>query len=735
MTLLSTRGAPTTSTNPPHWQMLMHEQRLFPGFGINLTHGDDTHPTLAAVASTSAPSLRHRSSTLKPPKKPPPRLNLHPSPFTAASNGSPIPRPSSHLSRAKPPTHPSAPPTTSHTTATARPPSSGPAPPLVSTPSQLTGIRAHFAQLLPRHAVFLVRLTIHQLNNVPLVRGEFGVRWKVKGVTNGGILGKVKGKAKGKGKVGNAKGNTTPTTTLIFQDAHEGKERTKESDRDSGSLLDHSASVSDTHSIAASSSTHSHSYDYGLPASLPRSRSIGRSHAPTIPHNIPALVVSSNSSHAPSPPVSRSVSGTSITSTPSSTHSKLHTPAHYLSAEWLPQSQTYSPLFANPMHEEPAPSLADTPPADGYTPAKGHTPFVQLRDHNVVWEQTLDFVVQMNVGKESGELGDCPAKLVVMQRVISGDADAPRNPRVGAIHLNLAQYVGAGVVTRRYLLRQSKTNATLKLTIHLEHTGGATSYIAPPLPKGEILSGVTGILDSDTYLNRPRTLGLYSSSSSGSSDSLSSGDTSPSALHPDKDQSKAHGARRRQKNPKRKFFDPSKLPDVRGPRATEKLIEAIFNPAPVTSPTQVNPFTFLIGVYDEQDGAYEGGDQESPRPGCKRQISETSADGNEDSFFYCDTPPKNEVDEQTPEQGAEHRDSESDYHSVRSHRSGSLDASDGEHPLRSKQSLRSIGSRLGLRTDPRNENVATGESMVVKNNGRGGGEEKRMWWQKVLRPA
>jgi hypothetical protein len=40
----------------------------------------------------------------------------------------------------------------------------------------------------------------------------------------------------------------------------------------------------------------------------------------------------------------------------------------------------------------------------------------------------------------------------------------PRNPRLGVVYLNLAQYVDAGVITRRYLLRQSTTNATLKVS-------------------------------------------------------------------------------------------------------------------------------------------------------------------------------------------------------------------------------------------------------------------------------
>ena len=50
-----------------------------------------------------------------------------------------------------------------------------------------------------------------------------------------------------------------------------------------------------------------------------------------------------------------------------------------------------------------------------------------------------------------------------LQRVVHGDPDAPRHPRIGALYLNLAEYVNAGAVTRRYLLRESKINATLKV--------------------------------------------------------------------------------------------------------------------------------------------------------------------------------------------------------------------------------------------------------------------------------
>lgn len=51
---------------------------------------------------------------------------------------------------------------------------------------------------LPRHALFHVRLTIHQLWNVPLVSGDFCVRWKFHKVHS--VRGNGTSKKKGRGK-------------------------------------------------------------------------------------------------------------------------------------------------------------------------------------------------------------------------------------------------------------------------------------------------------------------------------------------------------------------------------------------------------------------------------------------------------------------------------------------------------------------------------------------------------
>ncbi|KAG2159266.1 N-terminal C2 in EEIG1 and EHBP1 proteins-domain-containing protein [Suillus bovinus] len=511
------------------------------------------------------------------------------------------------------------------------PPDPRPKSPIRPASPTHTSFRAQLAHLLPRHAIFLLRLTIHQLSSVPFVNGEFEVRWKFKGVTSGGgLLGKVKS---------NRKGRVTASPTSA-----KGKEKEKLNECE----VDPPNPDADAQSITNSNSSHSHSHDL----------------------SIPSVVVSSNTHVSPA-------STSDTRTTLSSSSRSQHVPPQYLSADWLPQSTP----------PDPSPSLAKSLP-NAYAPAKGHTMFEQLKEHSVVWEHTLDVMVQMGITRETNQLGCCEAKFVVMQRVIPGDPDAPRNPRLGTVSLDLAQYVDAGVVTRRYLLRQSKTNATLKLTVQLEHISGESSYIAPPLPKGEILSGVAGLLDSDIFRTRPRTLDLYAHENSSSS-SVSTISTHSSGKHRPK----------RKKNP----LDASQLPNTRGIRGTEKLIEALFNPVPVTSPGQLTPFTYLheVSLVHSRDPTTE---DEHVRVDVEGEDEARLADES----LYSNS---NSVDLSHPLPAR--LDSESDYQSVYSKWTGSLRA----------PSVKSMAaSRSGV-------NDGVGVSTAVSNTAI---VEKRVWWRKVL---
>ncbi|KAI1786235.1 N-terminal C2 in EEIG1 and EHBP1 proteins-domain-containing protein [Ganoderma leucocontextum] len=387
--------------------------------------------------------------------------------------------------------HPS---NTSASTSSSGASSSTPAPPS-------HGLRSQLGHLIPKHALFQVRLEIEQLSNVPLIKGEFGVRWKFKSVQSAsGLLGKMKGgsrtwsgqkKGKGKAMVGSAMG-VTEEGELFEED---------------GSTQDTTEDEPYADTTDPPKSNHNHDAHRAF-------ESLRAANAST-PHL--------NGHGTPNPP---------------------------------PES---SPPI---VHSMPAVASTQSEPS-------GMTPWAQLQNYNVKWSHSVSVAVQMDVHRDNGDLLPNDLKLVVMQRVVHGDPDAPQQPRLGAVHLNLAEYADAGKVSRRYLLRQSKTNATLKLSIELEHIGGEKHYKPPPLRKGEILASVSGILSNNGLFNTrfARELDLY----------VCADKLEDSAAFPYADK---HGQ-----------VQADRLATSYGVRTTEDLIEALFNPVPSEAAEQT-PFTY-----------------------------------------------------------------------------------------------------------------------------------------------
>jgi len=374
------------------------------------------------------------------------------------------------------------------------------------------GLRAQLHQLLPRHTLFHVRVNIHQLSSVPLVKGQFGVRWKFKNVKSR------------KEKEKHSKG----------------KAKTEESHANSDDGEEHGSGDVDRASVEGS---------------------MDDTHGSHVHLTIPSVLISDGYHSTP----------------PSATSTRSASPnpySQYLTSDWLPPSSL--PFNSTRLDS----SLSSTTSYYRYAPARGMTPYLKLRDHNVVWEHTLNVVVRIDVDRDTMDLLPNELKLVVMQRVISGDIDAPHNPRLGAIYLNLAEYANAGPVTRQYLLSESKTNATMKLTIQLERVGGEEIFKAPPLPKDGVLGGITGILENDVYRTHPRKLDLYGMyyDNEGKGDKHRKGAT----LNLGAD-----------------TFDMSNLSSSYGPRTTETLIEAIFNPVPTHSEKE-SPFTYYVPLEREK---------------------------------------------------------------------------------------------------------------------------------------
>jgi hypothetical protein len=249
----------------------------------------------------------------------------------------------------------------------------------LSHPSGNHGLRTQLGHILPKHATFLVHLHVEQLSNVPLVSGQFGVRWKFKNVHgSAGLLSKMKSRS------------ASSATGLGMR-----KEQTKEQAMAPPEILVHS--------------------EPGLRASVDEHDTLSEGRPST------------------------SVYGQFLSSSPPDTP--------------VPKSAT--PMIVK------GPSMSSERRGE----ARGITDWMSLKNYSVRWDHNVDVLVQMDIHRETGDLLPCELKLVVMQRVVHGDLNAPHQPRLGAIYLNLAEYACQGSVTRRYLLRESKTNATLKVCI------------------------------------------------------------------------------------------------------------------------------------------------------------------------------------------------------------------------------------------------------------------------------
>ena len=158
------------------------------------------------------------------------------------------------------------------------------------------------------------------------------------------------------------------------------------------------------------------------------------------------------------------------------------------------------------------------------------------------------------------------------------------------------------------------------MTIELEYVSGETTYVAPPLPKGEILNEITGFLDNGSVRKRPRALNLYgpyrdqeelekdllgtarsgrltgkfpkSAKSAKSQRTIdrkpSNGSTTPVESESEEDPPYDMDDLEDDVD---LAFDIQRLPHAYGTKTTETIIEALFNPVKITDMQYESPFT------------------------------------------------------------------------------------------------------------------------------------------------
>ncbi|KAK2460816.1 hypothetical protein APHAL10511_007286 [Amanita phalloides] len=423
-------------------------------------------------------------------------------------------------------------------------------------------LRSHLHHLLPRYAYFRARVQIHNVSNIPLVSGSFSIRWKFKNVHSApGSKHKL---------LGIVKTRTRPGSPLTQTEFPQNKLNSKEGSDDSANGT--GPGSSNTHIPAADP----RSRHLATPITYPSSRTTIVS--PDLPHDVMPLAGFTFAAPLPS----------NIAS-PIQSHCQ------------SPAQSTFSPL--SPGSDIPTvrvrtptlPSLLTSKPSssgerDLTSAARGQTLAVELKDHAVVWNHAVNTVLRIDVSRHTGILAISPLKLIV-QQPLKKDAPNPSDKaRLGVLYLNLAEYADKGAVERKFLLKESKSNAILKLTIELEHIGGADDYVAPPLPQGEIMNGIASLLEKDLYCGgcfrgagkiRHTVKEPIPASRQASQASVLISEPSPVSQKSTFD------------SPIDPHF-PFTMNGLPGAKNIEALIDALFNPAVTTDKEKESPFTVYI---------------------------------------------------------------------------------------------------------------------------------------------
>ncbi|XP_064457230.1 early estrogen-induced gene 1 protein-like [Ornithodoros turicata] len=146
----------------------------------------------------------------------------------------------------------------------------------------------------------------------------------------------------------------------------------------------------------------------------------------------------------------------------------------------------------------------------------------EVADHCVKWNSQFAFCCKMSANASTGVLDPCICRVSIRKEVKGGRSFQ----KLGFADLNLVEYAGQGVTSRRYLLegydtRHRQDNSVLKVSLGMTLLSGdpcfkAPSTLPPPLPneapelhvavpKGDDYSGSSIASSSSGFGSLPRT--------------------------------------------------------------------------------------------------------------------------------------------------------------------------------------------------------------------------------------
>lgn len=96
-----------------------------------------------------------------------------------------------------------------------------------------------------------------------------------------------------------------------------------------------------------------------------------------------------------------------------------------------------------------------------------------MKNHTVKWDQTFPFLCKMSANASTGILDPCIVRISVRKESKGGRS----YNKLGFIDLNLAEFAGSGLTSRRCLLegydtKQRNDNSMLRVTIRMHMLSG-----------------------------------------------------------------------------------------------------------------------------------------------------------------------------------------------------------------------------------------------------------------------
>ncbi|KDE07034.1 hypothetical protein MVLG_02612 [Microbotryum lychnidis-dioicae p1A1 Lamole] len=409
---------------------------------------------------------------------------------------------------------------------------------------------------LGRTTTFIAHVTIHELSQVPLVSGRFKVDWKYKGATSdkigsafdyhhaqstkpGAGAGAGAASTSGAGAGAESGSGSGTSSSGLAPVANINDVRSPMTPTPSNPRGEHNHPSNMLHPLSALHQTRTASTERGAPPSIESHSSVSTSTSRPTPTAYqgrsplpPSTSGHSYESDALKSPTTPSLGDYAKTPNPNRTPVVGYAQTFQRHASGASAQQSFGSPGGNdrddPDQDEASASghgrRASIPTVSyvsvDHTEPKGSTTWAPLRAHTATFNRVVSCPVAIPLKsiRSPSSSSSVPStttaaaprhilqpsslKLRVRQEVPGDEEGKMKEVKTGQVVLDLSQFVtlakGKEPTARRYLLRDCKTNATLRVTVRMEFLAGERSFVAPPLKTGQIAASNTNGAASST---------------------------------------------------------------------------------------------------------------------------------------------------------------------------------------------------------------------------------------------